>query len=230
MSIRWTLSLCSLLSSEHLSLSLHTKWETRQLMSYSVVIKATKVLEFLSQSKRTCPSLISQLEAVVIEASTAQVLRLRVRLQWLYGAKHSKGTYGHVGFYNAQASYFNMKVPLFAEPGHMHFLNHWVMTRSVDTPAISHSHNNRRIYSVWSLSPTVTTVDKMVGLLPPTVPNVVNVAFTPCFVLVYTPLNSTEIVWPVNAQDEHSTFTLLLYGYNNFRVVCLDAINLWYVR
>lgn len=72
---------CSLLSSEHLSLSLHPKWETRQLMSYSVVIKATKVLEFLSQSKRTCPSLISQLEAVVIEASTAQLLRLRVRLQ-----------------------------------------------------------------------------------------------------------------------------------------------------
>ena len=58
-----------------------------------------------------------QLEAVIIEVSTVQVLRLRANPQLLHGAKHLPSrnwTYGDTGFYSGHTSYLNMKVLMFA--------------------------------------------------------------------------------------------------------------------
>ena len=68
---------------------------------------------FLSWAYST---LTRQLEAVVIEVSTVRALRLRTNSR-VHKAKHS-----HTGFHNGQANYSNMKVLVFAEPGHMQFL------------------------------------------------------------------------------------------------------------
>ena len=86
------------------------------------------ILAFLSQANRAYSTLTRQLEAVIIAVSMVQVLRLSTNPQRVHEAKYlptTKVTYGHAGFHNDQASYFNMKVLVFAEPGHMQFFfNH----------------------------------------------------------------------------------------------------------
>ena len=86
------------------------------------------VSAFFSQANRAYSTLTRQLEAVIIEVSTVQVLRLRTNPQEVHKANYlpsMKVTYSHTGFHNGQASYFSMKVLVFVEPGHMQFfLNH----------------------------------------------------------------------------------------------------------
>ena len=77
---------------------------------------------FLSLTNRAYSTLTRQLEAVIIEVSTAQALRLRTNQRQVYDVKYmppTKVTYSHTGFHNGQGSYFGMKVLVFAEPGHM---------------------------------------------------------------------------------------------------------------
>ena len=72
-------------------------------------------------------TLTRQLEAVIIEESTVPVLKLRTTQWQVHKVKYLPLTeviYSHTGFHNGQASYFNMKVLVFAEPGHTIFLNH----------------------------------------------------------------------------------------------------------
>ena len=73
------------------------------------------VLVFLFQPERTYYSLTPQLETVIIEVSTVQVLRLRATPQRLHRAIHLPSincTYGCTGFYSGQTRYLNMKVLL----------------------------------------------------------------------------------------------------------------------
>ena len=82
---------------------------------------------FLSQANGAYSTLTRQLEAVIIEVSAVQVLRLRNKPWEVHETKHLppiKVTYNQTGFPNGQASYFNIKVFVFAEPGHMQFFNH----------------------------------------------------------------------------------------------------------
>ena len=77
---------------------------------------------FLSQANRAYSTLARQLEAVIIEVSTLQALRLKTNPWRVHEVKYlppTKVTYSHTGFHNGQASYFNMKVLVFAEPGHI---------------------------------------------------------------------------------------------------------------
>ena len=67
--------------------------------------------ECLHMPNRAYTTLTTQLKAVIIAVSTVQVLRLRTM----------NGTYSPTEFHNGQASYFNMKVLVFAEPGHKQF-------------------------------------------------------------------------------------------------------------
>ena len=63
---------------------------------------------FLSQPERFYWSLTPQVEAVIIEVSTVQVLGLRVNPWWLHGAKHLPSTnwiYGDTWFYSGQTTY-----------------------------------------------------------------------------------------------------------------------------
>ena len=76
------------------------------------------VLVFLSQPERTYWSLTPQLETVIIEISTVQVLRSRANPRRLYGAIHLPSrnwTYSDTGFYSGQTSCLNMKVFTFAK-------------------------------------------------------------------------------------------------------------------
>ena len=82
------------------------------------------ILTILSQANGAYSTLTRQPEAVIIEVCTVQVLRLRTNPWRMHKAKDltpTKVTYSHTGFYNGQASCFNMKVLIFAEPGHMQF-------------------------------------------------------------------------------------------------------------
>ena len=63
-------------------------------------------------------TLTRQLEAVIIEVSMVRALRLRTNQWQVHEAKHLPPT---KVTYNGQGSYFNMKVLVFAEPGHMQF-------------------------------------------------------------------------------------------------------------
>ena len=59
-----------------------------------------------------------QLETVIIEVSTVQVLRLRTNPWRVHEVKYllsTKVTYSHTGFHNDLAGYLNMKVLVFAE-------------------------------------------------------------------------------------------------------------------
>ena len=79
---------------------------------------------FLSQSNRASSTLTRQLGA---EVSAVQVLRLRNKPWEVHETKHLppiKVTYNHTGFPNGQANYFNIKVLVFVEPGHVQFFNH----------------------------------------------------------------------------------------------------------
>ena len=70
-------------------------------------------------------TLTRQLEAVIIEVSTVQALRLRTNPQRVHEVKYlppMKVIYSYTGLHNGQASYFNMKILIFAQPGHMQFL------------------------------------------------------------------------------------------------------------
>ena len=73
------------------------------------------VSAFLSQANRAYSTLTRQLEAVIIEASTVQLLRLSTNPQQVHKVKYlpSKVAYSHIGFHNGQAS---MRVLVFVEP------------------------------------------------------------------------------------------------------------------
>ena len=74
------------------------------------------IFAFFQQS-RAYSSLTIQLETVIIEVSTVQVLRLKTNPRRVHKANYllpKNGTYGHTGFTNDQASYLNMKVLIFA--------------------------------------------------------------------------------------------------------------------
>ena len=82
---------------------------------------------FLSQANRAYETLTRQLKAVIIELYTVQALRLRTDPWRVHEAKYlppTKVTYSHTGFHNGQASYFNMKILVFAEQDMQFFLNH----------------------------------------------------------------------------------------------------------
>ena len=64
---------------------------------------------FLSQANRAYSDWTRQLEA-----SMVQVLRLRTNPWQVHRAKYLTNIYSHTGFHNCQASYFNMKVLVFA--------------------------------------------------------------------------------------------------------------------
>ena len=79
---------------------------------------------FLSHANRAYSILTRQLEAFVIEVSTVLVLRLKTNQWRVHEVKYlppTKVTYSHKGFHDGQASYFNMKVLGFAEPGYKQF-------------------------------------------------------------------------------------------------------------
>ena len=65
-------------------------------------------------------TLTEQLEVVINEVSMSKVLRLRTNPWQVHKVKYlppPKVTYSYTGFHNDQASYFNMKVHIFAERG-----------------------------------------------------------------------------------------------------------------
>ena len=62
-----------------------------------------------------------QSEAVIIEVPTVQMLRLGTN-PWQVHEESMNVTYSQAGFHSGQASYLNMKVLVFTEPGHMLFL------------------------------------------------------------------------------------------------------------
>ena len=73
---------------------------------------------FFSQANRAYSFLTRQLEAVIFEVPTVQVLRLQL-INGKCMRKYlppTKVTYSHIGFHNGQASYFNRKLLVFAEP------------------------------------------------------------------------------------------------------------------
>ena len=52
-----------------------------------------------------------------------QVLILRTNSWQVHEAEYLQVTYSHTVFHNGQAGYFNIKVLVFAQPGHMQFFN-----------------------------------------------------------------------------------------------------------
>ena len=78
----------------------------------------SNVLAVLSKPEKTYLSLTPQLEAVIVEVSTVQALRLRANPWRLNGAIHLPSvnwTYRvtHSGFYSGQTNYLDMKVLTF---------------------------------------------------------------------------------------------------------------------
>ena len=84
-------------------------------------------LTYLSQDNRAYSTLTRQLEAVINEVFTVQVLKLRTNQWQTHEAKYfppTKVTYSHTGIYNGQASYFDMKALVLYLEGNECFLNH----------------------------------------------------------------------------------------------------------
>ena len=80
------------------------------------------ISSILFQANRAYSTLTRQVEVVIIEVSAVQALRLRTNPRQVHEAKYllpRKMTYSHTGLHNGQASYFSMKVLVFAEPRHM---------------------------------------------------------------------------------------------------------------
>ena len=80
---------------------------------------------------RAYSTLTRQLEAVIIEEFTAQALSLRTDQWQMHEAKYllpTKVTYCHTEYHNGQASYFNMKVLVLRDIGHIHFFSTILLT------------------------------------------------------------------------------------------------------
>ena len=85
----------------------------------------TNVVALVSQPERPYLGLTPQLEAVIIEVSTVQVLRSGANLRYMHRVKHLPSmiwTYGDTGFYSAQTCYFNLKVLTFAKDENVQFI------------------------------------------------------------------------------------------------------------
>ena len=86
--------------------------------SHNECLHMPTILAFLSQHNRAYSTLNRQLEVIIIEISVVQVLKLRTNQWQVHATKYllpTKVTYSHTGFHNSQASYFNLKVFVFAE-------------------------------------------------------------------------------------------------------------------